>query len=797
MHALKPVRRFAVPLKRLARNLCAIAALSAVLVAGGQGAAAAARGPTVKEVVEFTRIVYPEAGDTEQLQAQVSPDGTHAFIVTRRADTRTDRNRYEILLFDLRPDTLTGGKAGSPVSIATLAPVLDNNSAYPAVQNVQWTGSRTIVFRARLDDRLFQVFQIDTFRRRLTQLTFSPTDVVSFAVSSDLRRVVYAAQHDNPPLRPGQRSVVVGNKSFWSVKFGQQDMRAQLRRYQHFVTDSGSRRPARKLRTDFAEAGTMSPPVSISPDGRWALLSRYEPNRQAEWSQRYPLVADATSRIGPGITIDPLGYFARPTRYVPRQLVAHRLSDGTERLVVDAPNDDTGKSRPDLLWQGVSRSVIVAGTHLPFDAGAAGRGTASHVIEYWPDTGRWTVVAELKGRLTSLRPLPLSPGDFVVTDASGPRTFQRQPDGSWVERPNTDGEAADRGALFAAAGWSLKLKDSLDVPPDLFALGPAGQHLQLTRLNPTFSNAWGTIRPYAWKDAKGRAWNGGLMTSIDHDANARHALVIQTYGFNPNRFYLDGANTSIGFTSGFAGRAFLRENILVLALPVRASTNAPTTEAGGIAAFIDGVRGAIDALVADGLVDKDRIGIMGWSMTGERVLNQVTFSDAPIRAATILDGDANTLFSMTVTYGVSDGIQARKAKTNEGLPFGDTLATWIRNDPALHTDCVRAALRIETYGPWVLNNWDVYALLRRQYKPAEMVVIPGGTHGLMTPSERMISLQGNVDWFRFWLKGEERVEPFLWAESDETLKDQYRRWHEMAELKRADDARPACVPRGG
>ena len=115
----------------------------------------------------------------------------------------------------------------------------------------------------------------------------------------------------------------------------------------------------------------------------------------------------------------------------------------------------------------------------------------------------------------------------------------------------------------------------------------------------------------------------------------------------------------------------------------------------------------------------------------------------------------------------------------------------------MHTDCVKAALRIETYGPEVRNNWDIYALLRRQYKPAEMVFFPAGSHGLMTPSERMISLQGNVDWFRFWLKGEERSEPFLWGESDETLKEQYRRWREMAELKRADDARPVCIPRGG
>ena len=101
-------------------------------------------------------------------------------------------------------------------------------------------------------------------------------------------------------------------------------------------------------------------------------------------------------------------------------------------------------------------------------------------------------------------------------------------------------------------------------------------------------------------------------------------------------------------------------------------------------------------------------------------------------------------------------------------------------------------MRIETYGPWVLNNWDIHALLRRQYKPAEMVVLPGGTHNLGRSSDRMISLQGNVDWYRFWLKGEERSELVLPGEHVETLRQQYARWRQMAELKTVEDRKPRC-----
>lgn len=140
-----------------------------------------------------------------------------------------------------------------------------------------------------------------------------------------------------------------------------------------------------------------------------------------------------------------------------------------------------------------------------------------------------------------------------------------------------------------------------------------------------------------------------------------------------------------------------------------------------------------------------------------------------------------------------DGIQLKKELLNEGGPFGETLNRWVRNDPSLHTDCIRAALRIEGYGPEVKNNWDIYALLRRQYRPVEMILFPQGEHALSRPSDRMISLQGNVDWYRFWLNNEQRVEPVLPNETASTLKDQYTRWGQMQELKRIADSKPACA----
>jgi dipeptidyl aminopeptidase/acylaminoacyl peptidase len=768
--------------------VCALA-LTTVSSVAAVSAAPASTGPSARDIVEFTQIVQPFDQNDDGLQDQVSPDGTQAFIVTRRADVASDTNRYEIQLLDLRPDRLAAQSAPGPVILLSVAVSQDGSFADPAIQHVQWHDDRTLEFLGRPDGQSFQAYRLDVPTRALVPLTHESNRIVAYAVSQDLLRVVYAVQVPNPPLRPGAHGVVVGTRSFWSVKFGQQDLRAQDRMYQYVVADTASPRPARPLGDAFVVAGGTKPTVSISPDGRWALLPRWDLDRLTGWARQYPMVGELAKEFAVSQQYDPLHYFSNPATYVPRRLSAWRLDDGQEQSVVDAPDDvhSGGPGRRDLFWQASSGSVILAGTHLPPSPDGT-TSPASHIIEYWPDEGRWTDIATLDDRLEDAHPLR---DGFLVVDGARHRLFRRRAEGGWRESTGGTG-APSRGA----SAWTPRVVQGLNQPPDVYAEGPAGQTRRLSQLNPQFNPAtWGEMRPYTWRDAAGRQWDGGLMTARTMDVHSRYPLLIQTYGFSPDRFFLDGPNPRDGATSGFAGRAFLREGILVLQMPWSASspTGSASSARAALAAFNEGVRGAVDALVREGRVDPAKVGIIGFSATGERVLNLVTFGDVPIRAATTADGDANTLFAFTVSYGKSDVVWASLAETNDGWPYGGDLAAWMRNDPALHTDCIRAALRFESYGPWVLPGWDLYALLRRQYKPAEMVVIPGGSHSLLAPGDRMVSLQGNVDWYAFWLAGRTRTVPVLAAETVQSLQSQYAQWQQMASLKAADEARPRCA----
>jgi len=67
-----------------------------------------------------------------------------------------------------------------------------------------------------------------------------------------------------------------------------------------------------------------------------------------------------------------------------------------------------------------------------------------------------------------------------------------------------------------------------------------------------------------------------------------------------------------------------------------------------------------------------------------------------------------------------------------------------------------------------------------------MIYLPEGVHELVKPWERMVSLQGTVDWFCFWLKSEEDPDP--------AKAEQYKRWRELRKLQEGGQKRLATQP---
>jgi len=65
--------------------------------------------------------------------------------------------------------------------------------------------------------------------------------------------------------------------------------------------------------------------------------------------------------------------------------------------------------------------------------------------------------------------------------------------------------------------------------------------------------------------------------------------------------------------------------------------------------------------------------------------------------------------------------------------------------------------------------------LRQLNKPVELFVYPNELHEKEQPKHRYEIYEKNVDWFDFWLQGEEDPDPAKAA--------QYMRWRELRKLQ--------------
>jgi hypothetical protein len=290
-------------------------------------------------------------------------------------------------------------------------------------------------------------------------------------------------------------------------------------------------------------------------------------------------------------------------------------------------------------------------------------------------------------------------------------------------------------------------------------------------LNPQFQNlALARVEEITWKDAHGVEVKGGLYWPPDYVAGKKYPLVIQTHGWTSDKFWMDGP-----WATALAAQALAGKGFFVVQVPDPdwhiwvTSKEAPRA--------MESYEGAIDYLDRRGLIDRNRVGITAFSRTYWYVTYTLTHSEHHFAAAALTDGVDYSYFQYMALPNTADEFE----QVYGGPPFGKRMPQWLEQSPAFLMDRVETPLRIQALGPEsVLLDWQWYSGLSRLGRPVEMTYIPEGTHILEKPWDRMISQQGNVDWFCFWIKGEEDPDP--------AKAEQYRRWRNLRKLQEAKEA---------
>ncbi|HEY0339568.1 MAG TPA: hypothetical protein VGC34_02080, partial [Steroidobacteraceae bacterium] len=143
----------------------------------------------------------------------------------------------------------------------------------------------------------------------------------------------------------------------------------------------------------------------------------------------------------------------------------------------------------------------------------------------------------------------------------------------------------------------------------------------------------------------------------------------------------------------------------------------------------------------------------------------------PVRAALVIQGVKADFLQYILATDMGMFQQDEEAFIG-GAPFGDGLKRWLERSPTFNMEKITAAVGVVSGNDiGILPEFETYALLRRLDKPTDLFIISTREHVVSGPGIR-IAVQGNtVDWFRFWLKGEEDPDP--------AKASVYARWRRM------------------
>ena len=256
----------------------------------------------------------------------------------------------------------------------------------------------------------------------------------------------------------------------------------------------------------------------------------------------------------------------------------------------------------------------------------------------------------------------------------------------------------------------------------------------------------------AWKSQDGTAIEGVLHKPADFQAGRRYPLLVVIHG-GPT-----GVSRPVpyGSTTSYPIDIWLTKGALVLEPNYRGSAGygekfrSLNVRNLGVGDAWDVVSG-IDALVAQGLVDNDRVGVMGWSQGGYISAFLTTHDSARFKAVSVGAG-----ISDWMTYYVNTDIHPFTRRYLKATPWDDP-AIYAKTSPITYVKGAKAPTLIQ-HGELdkrvpIPNGYELYQGLQDQGVPVKMIVYKGFGHGLTKPKANLAAMEHNLEWFDRYVFG--------------------------------------------
>jgi len=730
---------------------------------------------SVADLLRFATVGDPQTLDWNEdfgAPGTFSPDGSKVAVIVSGGDAERETNNASLWVYATA--NLLGGEL-KPTKLAEFA----SATSYRPIAFAHWLAdNENLVFAGAREAETPQIFRVNSRTRNLEPLTRVSGTLLWYDVALSGNRLVTfvepspTAPKDEPQCR--RYGCRVESTYLYDAERGG-DPPAVGVIYNLLTSET---KPLIQPEIQNRDLSSCDAALSggISPDGRYAIrLCTLNAKSLPAWWGDYAMDPAFHECIVFG-----------NVRCFRRGFVVD-LETGQSRAWTDAPLWHPAYVAPPV-WIDGGRHVILPTAFESLkgvDAKERARRARSYVVQLLdPATRKLTRIGWLDSKVARFTRVSWDEASQILM-VQGEDSRRAPVAPAYFERKGTRWEPRTAPASVGThTRVKLELEQSLNDRPLLVATDiETGRRRTVLDPNPWLADRKsGHVEALSWKTRIGETWHGGLYYPPGYQVGKRYPLLIQTHGFEAHLFSLNG------WAKSFPGQALAAHGMVVLQIDEdRRESNGADTEYSPEywKSMQAGQEGVIDQLDEMGLIDRQHVGTIGFSATGPTTAYLFTHSEYPIAAAAFGDTGGDGWWSY-LSYGGS-----QKPDPHFGTqPFSEGIAPWLELSPLFNLARVRTPLLMfEAESP--LGTWDWYAGLRSLHKPVEFWSLPTGTHDVYQASQRLRMNQLTVDWFRFWLKDEERrVRGAYQGETAEALADQYVRWRALRAMHESDMKKP-------